>query len=106
MFGKPAPHGRGKYYKNIWLRSSYEVAYAKYLDKNGIQWEYEPTSFDLGDCTYAPDFYLPALDLYIEVKGYWRSDAKIKFNRFLKKYPSKNIIVLDREALIEKGVIK
>ena len=44
------------------------------LDFYQIDWEYEPTTFDIewdrsGNATqrFSPDFYLPAFDLYIEI---------------------------------------
>lgn len=44
------------------------------LDFYQIEWEYEPTTFDIewdrnGTATqrFSPDFYLPAFDLYIEI---------------------------------------
>ena len=47
MFGKPTPFGKWAKYKNTYMRSSWEIAYAKYLDKNNIKWEYEPKRFIL-----------------------------------------------------------
>jgi len=51
-----------------------ERQFAKLLDFYEIAWEYEPTTFDIdwdvgGNCTqrFAPDFYLPEFDLYIEI---------------------------------------
>src|SRR5919201_6655632 len=51
-----------------------ERQFAQLLDFYQIDWEYEPTSFDLewdrdGNVTqrFTPDFYLPAYDLYIEI---------------------------------------
>jgi hypothetical protein len=51
-----------------------ERQFARLLDFYQIEWEYEPTSFDLerdkqGNVTqrFTPDFYLPAYDLYIEI---------------------------------------
>ena len=44
-------------YKGIYLRSSYEYAYAKYLDYNNISWSYEDDSFDIGYKIYKPDFF-------------------------------------------------
>ena len=83
MYGKtPSPktsYGKRMKYKKIIFRSSYEYLFAKYLDKNNVKWLYEPKAFDLGNTTYTPDFYLPEKDLYIEIKGYWRINAKIKF---------------------------
>jgi hypothetical protein len=56
------------------LRSKLEAKYAKHLDNNVIDWYYEHKSFPYLDSkgirrTYTPDFYLPAEDKYIEVKG-------------------------------------
>ncbi len=51
-----------------------ERQFARLLDFYQIEWQYEPTSFDLerdkeGSVTqrFTPDFYLPAYDLYIEI---------------------------------------
>lgn len=99
MFGHPATHGKGTYYRGIWMRSSYEIKYAKWLDKRNIDWYYESKTFDLGNCTYTPDFYLPDVNEYIEIKGYWRNDALNKFNLFKKLYPKVKITILDKIKL-------
>jgi len=104
-FGKLAPHGRGSYYKKIWMRSSYEIKYAKYLDKNRIKWLYESKTFDLGDTTYTPDFYLSETNIYIEIKGWWRDKAKEKFKLFRRLYSDLNIKVLYKLDLIKLGVL-
>lgn len=50
-----------------------EAEFARILDFYGVRWEYEPRSFSLrreGDRVlemFTPDFYLPDLDLYIEL---------------------------------------
>jgi hypothetical protein len=99
MFGKIAKHGKGAYYKNVYMRSSYEIAYAKYLDKNNIKWLYEYKTFDLGYTTYTPDFYLPETDTYVEIKGWWRPDAKKKFRLFKKLYSKVKIEILTKNKL-------
>jgi len=104
LFGK-ITHGRGSYYKNVWMRSGYEIKYAKYLDKKGIKWLYESKTFDLGDTTYTPDFYLPKTKEYIEIKGWWRDDAKKKFELFKKMYPNIKITILDKLELTKKEII-
>lgn len=104
-FGKIAKHGKGQYYKNIYMRSSYEIAYAKYLDKNNIKWLYESKTFNLENCTYTPDFYLSKLDKYVEIKGWWRDKAKTKFNSFKKQYPKIKIDLLMKPELKELGVL-
>jgi len=98
MFGKVV-HPKYIKYKNIYFHSSWEVAYAKYLDKRNIKWLYEFKTFDLGNTTYTPDFYIPKLDLYIEIKGFWRDDAIKKFKLFKKRYNNIKIEVLNEKKL-------
>lgn len=113
-YGKPAAHGKGDYYKETWMRSSWEIAYAKWLDRNNIKWLYEQKIFEityeyggeLNEGTYRPDFYLPETNEYIEIKGYWRDDARVKFEAFKEKYKKVSIKVLMEEDLINMGVIK
>ena len=104
MFGKQM-HGNYGYYNNTWMRSSWELNFAKWCDLSGIKWEYELKAFDLGDTTYTPDFYLPKFDLWIEVKGYWRNDAKKKFRKFKKLYKNINIEVFEKEKLKNYNII-
>ena len=68
-----------------------ELEYAKILDWYGIPWQYEPTTFVLerdaeGRVTeaFAPDFYLPDQDLYLEVTVMKQSIVTRK-NRKLRK---------------------
>ena len=51
-----------------------ERQFSQLLEFYGIEWSYEPTSFDIewdadGTVTrrFTPDFYLPAFDLFIEI---------------------------------------
>lgn len=55
-------------YKGCRMRSRLEARWAVCLDKLGISWEYEPEGFDLEGAKYIPDFYLPGLGVYFEVK--------------------------------------
>lgn len=105
MFGKKAKNSKGNYYKNIYMRSSYEIAFAKWLNKNNIEYQYEPKTFDLYNSTYTPDFYLPEKNLWIEIKGFWWKDAKEKFKLFNKLYPKRKIKILMQEDLQELGVL-
>jgi hypothetical protein len=80
-----------------------EEVFARLLDSNGIQWEYEPRSFPLqwdkdGRVTeaFTPDFYLPERNLYVEVTT-MKQSLVTKKNRKLKLlraiYPHINIQV-------------
>jgi len=92
-------------YKEIYMHSSWETAFAKWCDNHNIQWLYESKTFDLGNITYTPDFYLPEFNFYIEVKGFWRDDAKIKFEEFKQKYCGERIKIVDKIELQSIGVL-
>lgn len=81
------PHGKRVLVGTTWMRSTYEARFAHALDEHGIVWRYEPQWFSLGDKAYLPDFYVPSIDTYVEVKGWWRDDAREKFDAFVTRYP-------------------
>jgi hypothetical protein len=58
-------------YKGYRFRSRLEARWAVFFDALGVKWEYEPEGFDLGKEAgwYLPDFFLPELGYWIEVKG-------------------------------------
>jgi hypothetical protein len=57
-------------YHGIEFRSKLEAKYAQAFDRLGIVWEYEGHGFRFDDGTcYCPDFYMPEIDTYFEVKG-------------------------------------
>jgi hypothetical protein len=77
-----------------------ERQFARLLDFYQIEWEYEPTSFDLewdkeGNVVqkFTPDFYLPQYDLYIEIttlnqKLVTKKNGKVR--RLRERYPEVN----------------
>jgi hypothetical protein len=56
-------------YAGCHFRSRLEARWAVFLDNLGVPWQYEPEGFDLGHTWYLPDFYLPTLGAWYEVKG-------------------------------------
>jgi hypoxanthine phosphoribosyltransferase len=89
-----------------------ERDYTVLFDRLGLAWEYEPRTFPLDvdpdgrvRSAFTPDFYLPDLDLYIEVtvanQSYLtRKNGKLR--RFRELYPDTRVILLvrrDYEAL-------
>jgi len=92
-----------------------ERQFARLLDFYQIEWEYEPTSFDLewdkeGNVVqkFTPDFYLPQYDLYIEITTLNQklvTKKNRKARRLVELHPEINIKVLyqrDYLALLEK----
>ena len=62
-------------YAGIKFRSQLEAKWAMYWDQPrvNVKWEYEPEGYFVGSgqhkYRYRPDFYLPELDLWVEIKG-------------------------------------
>lgn len=56
-------------YRGYRFRSRLEARWGVCFDALGLEWQYEPEGFDLGESGYyLPDFYLPDDNLWIEVK--------------------------------------
>lgn len=56
-------------YKGYRFRSRLEARWAVFFDALGVKWEYEKEGFILGDGTmYLPDFWLPEVMMFAEVK--------------------------------------
>jgi hypothetical protein len=55
-------------YRGYRFRSRLEARWAVYFDELGIQFEYELEGYEVGGERYLPDFWLPEVDTYVEVK--------------------------------------
>lgn len=57
-------------YGDTTFRSRLEARWATFLDSHRIAWQYEPETITLpSGIVYVPDFWLPELGTWIEVKG-------------------------------------
>lgn len=75
-------------YKGYRFRSRLEARWAVFFDSMGIEWEYEPQGYEHEICEgeivrYLPDFWLPKLGLWVEVKGNMTVDEARKLALFL-----------------------
>lgn len=86
----------------VTMRSGWEVKVADYLTSKGLDWFYEYEWLELDSLNYLPDFYLPELNTYIEVKGRMKPEDLIKFNE-ARKYV--NILLWDGTELLKLGII-
>ncbi len=91
--------------RSVTFANPSEKEFARILDFYNIEWVYEPRSFPLrseGNRVtemFTPDFYLPGLDLYIEVTTLKQSSVTKKNRklRLLKKlYPEVKIMLLHK----------
>lgn len=68
--GAPKPTGKQVSYSGRIFASGLEARWAILLDMLGLNWDYEPCHYQLSrDLWYLPDFYLPELHIWLEVKG-------------------------------------
>lgn len=96
--------------KSIYMRSSWELNYACYLDylidlKEISKWEYEVDVFwfekiKRGVRSYKPDFKVYDMEgnfIYHEVKGWMDDKSKTKLNRMRIYYPNIKILIIDQK---------
>jgi hypothetical protein len=93
--------------KNIAVQGTYELKYAKYLNENNINWirskeisiQYKKS--DNVTRNYFPDFYLPNINEYIEIKGYFFPKDKEKMKLVQEQNMNKKIRILFKKDLIK-----
>lgn len=94
----------------IYVRSSWEANYARYLNflvKNGVikSWDYEPDTFEFigikrGTRFYTPDFKVRNKDgqiEYHEVKGWMTPKSRTALDRMSRYYPDVKIVLIAKK---------
>lgn len=92
----------------VWLRSTYEYIFAKWLNRTKQKWDMEVTYYKIGDSIYRPDFFIydetfTTLEKIVEIKGYWdnNSNKALKLNEELSDVDVS--VIMDIERFIENG---
>ncbi len=85
-----------------------EKMFSEVLDELKLEWEYEPRLFVIREekgvikKAFKPDFFIPELDLYIEISTTAnRRRKRRKVEQALSKFPDANIILILNEHLEE-----
>lgn len=82
-------------YKGYRFRSRLEARWAVFFDTLGLTWEYEKEGFDLGDGKYyLPDFWLPQVRMWAEVKGEAFTDEQLSLCARLAEQSSRDVVLL------------
>lgn len=55
-------------WNGVWFRSRLESRWAILFSTLGVEWQYEPEDFSLASRGYRPDFWLPAQEVWVEIK--------------------------------------
>jgi hypothetical protein len=73
-------------YKGYRFRSRLEARWAVFFDHMGTKWEYEKEGYHLSNGEmYLPDFWLPDLGIWIEIKGQEPTKAELERCRLLRE---------------------
>ena len=84
--------------QKVWLRSTFEYIYAKWLDRNLINWKIEEKQYTLSNGeTYRPDFFIyenDVLQKIVEIKGYFKN-RRYKAEMFQTEFNTPLVIIDD-----------
>jgi hypothetical protein len=98
--------GRSKWYEVAGQKcqGTWERNVALKFEELGIEWKKLKTNRDVLEYVmddkvrcYTPDFFLPAYNVFLEVKGHWWGRDREKMDIVLKTYPDKNIVIVEKE---------
>lgn len=82
---------------SAYFYSRWEANIARLFNFFGMAWVHQPATFDIGAQNYTPDFYLPQLETYIEVKNFLGAYSQSRDERFRKLYPHIKLTLLLKE---------
>lgn len=96
MFGKITVRSCG-YRKDLGhiCRSSWEANYCRILKYLGVDYEYEPLTFEMTDTSYTPD--IRTGNTFIEIKGYHKISFVLKHSNFTRLYPKINLVIINEK---------
>lgn len=80
-------------YKNHKFRSRLEARYAVFFDTVPVQWLYEDEGYDLDGELYLPDFWLPTVEMSVEVKGKMPTQQEIRLCRKLQFHTGHDVML-------------
>lgn len=78
-------------YAGCHFRSRLEARWAVFFDHLKLLWQYEPEGFALPSGWYLPDFWLPSLDAWWEVKGTPPDEQASKLAKELSEHTTKRV---------------
>lgn len=97
--------GRCKWYEvsGQKVQGTWERNLAEKFNQVGIKWIKLSTGRDVWPYVingklhhYTPDFYLPDLNVFLEVKGYWWSSDKEKMTVVQQQHSNKTILIIEK----------
>lgn len=84
-------------YAGAKFRSRTEAKWAVFFDALGVRWVYEPEAYELESGRYLVDFWLPSLDVYLEVKGVYPTPMETTKALDLAEHTGKRVVIFAGE---------
>lgn len=84
------------------FRSRVEARWAVAFDQLGLKYDYEREGYELDGNRYLPDFHLPDIDCWIEVKGQDPSEQEVRLCSLLAKKLGKRVFIVIGPPELEK----
>lgn len=78
-------------YNGVTFRSRLEARHAVFMDTLGVEWHYEYEGYQLPSGWYVPDFWLPGLDAWLEIKGDRPTDQELQLAQELMEHTDKRV---------------
>ncbi len=97
--------GRCKWYvvNGIHVQGTWEKNVAIKLTELGLLWTKPHKKEDMWPYerngkqhNYSPDFFIPSLQLWLEIKGFWWGDDEDKMKIVSRTYPDRRLVVLQK----------
>jgi hypothetical protein len=95
----------------LYVQGTWEKKYAEWLNKSNVLWTKKHDlriryTDDSGiKRYYHPDFYLPEINEYIEIKGYYPEKCKRKMELVIQQNSDKKFIILMKDELKALGIL-
>ena len=93
-----------KTHETLDCQGLYEYVVAEHLNSLHVDFDFQVVWVFDDKSTFTVDFFVPTWDTYIEVKGMWYEDAKVKWDRFVATHPNSELWT--QKVLKEKGLYR
>jgi hypothetical protein len=85
-------------------KGGWEPRIIDYLNSNKVNYKWQVPFKLLDTRTYIVDFFDEDRNIYVEIKGWWRDDAKEKYDLFKSTYPNLICEVWGKKELQERNI--
>lgn len=88
-------------YAGVVFRSRLEARWAMFFDAFHLYWRYEYEGFELPSGRYVPDFWLPELQTWVEIKPPFNREYEVEQDRWIKTVSHcHDVAVLTRKRVL------